>query len=110
MNLTKEDIELVEKFIDIKNRGFYVDGRQLTEAYNRILNKRANVTQCGSCLRQRINELEAALNQFKRLSESKTEQEQTPDKVEENKAATDAGNEDIKARMAKVRAARGKKK
>ena len=134
MNWNKEDIELVEKFIEIKNKGFYADGGQLTQVYNRVLDKRVNPTNCGSCIRQRINELEAALNQFRRLSEnvnsletqneaseSKTEQEQTPDKVEENasldagatnvetKAVSEAGNEDMKARMARVRAAKGKK-
>lgn len=66
---TKEDIALVEKFIDIKNRGYYVDGRQLTEVYNRVLNKNANVTNCGSCLRQRTNELETALLRFKKQLE-----------------------------------------
>ena len=40
---TDEDVKLVEKFIDIKNRGFYVDGNQLTQVYNRVLNKTVNV-------------------------------------------------------------------
>lgn len=66
---TKEDITLVEKFIDIKNRGYYVDGRQLTEVYNRVLHKNVNVTNCGSCLRQRTNELETALLRFKKQLE-----------------------------------------
>ena len=83
---TKEDIELVEKFIDIRNRGFYVSGEQLTSAYNRILHKNANVTQCGSCLRHRVGELEDALNQFKKLSEASKPQEQTDAKEKENKA------------------------
>ena len=79
---TSEDVQLVEKFIDIRNRGYYVSGEQLTEVYNRVLNKRVSVTQCGSCLRQRVNELEQALERFKKLS---AEQEPTPVKVEENK-------------------------
>ena len=68
---TSEDIKLVEKFIDIKNRGYYADGKQLTDAYNRILHKNANPTNCGSCIRQRITELEAALNHFKKAIENK---------------------------------------
>lgn len=83
---TSEDVKLVEKFIDIRNRGFYVSGEELTNAYNRILNKHANVTQCGSCLRQRVAELEAALNAFKRAIELEKKQEPTPIKEEENKA------------------------
>ena len=85
-NWTKEDVELVEKFIEIKNKGFYVDGTQLTDVYNRVLNKRVNPTNCGSCLRQRTNELEQALQRFKRLSESVKPAETTTTKEEENKA------------------------
>lgn len=72
---TDEDVKLVEKFINIKNKGYYCDGKQLTEVYNRILHKSVNVTQCGSCLRQRVNELESALNHFKsQIALEKTEQ------------------------------------
>lgn len=90
-----EDVKLVEKFIQIRNRGFYCSGEELTAVYNRVLHKRANVTMCGSCLRARITELEGALNQFKRKmalsspSESAKENEQTTIKEEENKASTE---------------------
>ena len=87
---TSEDVKLVEKFIEIKNKGFYVDGGQLTSAYNRILHKNVNVTQCGSCLRQRINELEAALNRFKELDKGLKEQEVDNVPQEENKAVRKA--------------------
>lgn len=68
-NWNDEDVKLVEKFIEIKNKGFYCDGKQLTEAYNRILHKSVGVTNCGSCIRQRVTELESALNQFKKQME-----------------------------------------
>lgn len=73
MKWTNEDVVLVEKFIDIKNKGFYCDGGQLTEVYNRVLEKSAPPTNCGSCMRQRISELEGALNQFKKTLEIKEE-------------------------------------
>ena len=73
MKWTNEDVVLVEKFIDIKNKGFYCDGGQLTEVYNRVLEKSAPPTNCGSCMRQRISELEGALNQFKKTLEVKEE-------------------------------------
>lgn len=73
MNWTKEDIELVEKFIDIKNRGYYCDGTQLTQVYNRVLGKNVNVTNCGTCLRGRVSELEAALNRFKEICKRQEE-------------------------------------
>lgn len=91
MNWNKEDIELVEKFIQIRNKGYYADGTQLTEVYNRVLDKRVNPTNCGSCIRQRINELEEALNRFKRLSEPSKEIEVDNTKEEENKAVRKAG-------------------
>lgn len=82
---TKEDVELVEKFIDIKRRGYYVDGGQLTEAYNRILHKSARPTNCGSCLRQRVQELEQALNAFKASIQVDKEPDGTTVEEEENK-------------------------
>ena len=110
MKINKEDIELIEKFIDIRNRGFYVDGTQLTEVYNRVLEKHVTPTSCGSCLRQRVNELAEALERFKRLSEASKPDEPITTPEEENKAVVDQKKEDMKARMEKVRAARGKNK
>ena len=76
MKWNNEDVVLVEKFIDIKNRGYYCDGGQLTEVYNRVLEKSAPPTNCGSCMRARISELETALNQFKKTLEVKEEEQQ----------------------------------
>lgn len=68
MKWTSDDVRMVEKFIEIKNKGLYCDGGQLTEVYNRVLDRKVNPTNCGSCIRQRINELEAALNRFRDAS------------------------------------------
>lgn len=84
MKWSKEDIELVEKFIEIKNKGYYCDGMQLTQVYNRVLEKNVNVTNCGTCLRVRVGELEAALNQFKALSEKTKQEEVNNDTPEQN--------------------------
>ena len=92
MKWNKEDIEMVEKFIDIRNKGFYCDGAQLTEVYNRVLEKHVNVTNCGSCLRQRVNELAEALERFKRLSEASKPDEGITTKEEENKEPRKAKN------------------
>ena len=90
MKWTSDDIKMVEKFIEIKNRGLYCDGGQLTEVYNRVLDRKVNPTNCGSCIRQRINELEAALNKFKMLSEELKEEEVDNVPQEENKAVRKA--------------------
>lgn len=84
MKWNQEDIELVEKFIEIKNKGYYCDGAQLTQVYNRVLEKNVNVTNCGSCLRGRVSELETALRQFKALSEKTKVEESTTDTPVEN--------------------------
>lgn len=62
---TEEDIKFVEKAVELKAKGYYIDSMQLTEHYNRILHKSVNNTSCGSCMRQRITELEQALNHYK---------------------------------------------
>lgn len=87
MKWTNEDVKLVEKFIDIKDRGYYVEGYELTQVYNRVLEKNVQPTNCGSCLRQRINELQVALEQFKKSIEvnSKASEEVLEDKVDNTK-------------------------
>lgn len=94
INWTDEDIKLVEKFIEIRNKNYYADGKQLTDCYNRLLGKHVNPTNCGSCLRQRTQELENALNHARELEKREAER-----KAEENKA-----------KMAAVRAAKKQKK
>lgn len=95
MKFTDEDIKMIEKFVEIRNRGFYCDGGQLTTVYNRVLEKHVAPTSCSSCMRARISELEGALNQFKRKmalsnpSESVKENDETTIKEEENKASTE---------------------
>ena len=74
MKWNNEDVVLVEKFIDIKNRGYYADSAQLNDVYNRVLEKNVAPTSCGSCMRARISELETALNQFKKTLEVKEEE------------------------------------
>ena len=89
---TKENIEFVEKAIEVKNKGYYLDGTQLTQKYNEILGKRLNPTNCGSCIRGRIQELENALNHYKeqlrKAQEASKQPEPTVDTPEENKEPT----------------------
>lgn len=82
---TDEDVKLVEKFIEIRNKGYYCDGAQLTAVYNRVLQKNVNVTNCGSCLRQRVNELADALDRFKRQLEVEKKKEEAEEPKETKK-------------------------
>lgn len=77
ITFTPEDVDLTEKFIQIKNKGYYASGEQVTEVYNRVFKKNLSSTTCGSCIRQRITELEGALKiwQEKQNKEEKIEEE-----------------------------------
>ena len=83
MKWNNEDVKLVEKFIDIRNRGYYADSAQLNDVYNRVLEKNVAPTSCGSCMRARISELETALNQFKKTLE--VNEEEQPKKTNKTK-------------------------
>ena len=75
MKWNNEDVKLVEKFIEIRNRGYYADSAQLNDVYNRVLEKNVAPTSCGSCMRARISELETAMNQFKKTLEVKEDEQ-----------------------------------
>lgn len=83
MNISKEDRELIRKFEQIMNKGHYVQSQQLTDAYNRILDKHVHNTTCGSCLRQRTKELIDTLNNVERREAR--EQEAAKKAIEEAK-------------------------
>lgn len=87
---TEEDIAFVRKAIEVKNRGLYVNSKQLTEAYNRILGKTANITNCGTCIRSRITELEKALKRYEAdIEKAKKETEITVEGKEDSKDVTE---------------------
>ena len=100
---TNEDISIVEKFVEIKNRGLYANGSQVTEAYNRILHQNLRPTNCGSCIRGRIQELENALNDFKRKIKA---QEQ----IENDKVDNVSPDENNEPTVEKKSVGRSKKK
>lgn len=102
MRFTDEDIKLIEKFIDIKDRGYYCDGGQLTVVYNRVMEKNVASTSCGACLRQRINELQVALQQFKKSIEvnSKASEDITEDKVDNTK---EEDNKPVRGKNKKIK-------
>lgn len=74
MKFTDEDIEAVEKFSSILNRGRYCNINEVTDVYNRVLEKAVRPTNCSSCIRQRVFELKNALDLWKK-QEAEKEQE-----------------------------------
>jgi len=102
MTITNEDLELIRKFQAIRDKGYYCDGKQVTDLHNKVLGTRLNPTNCGSCIRQRINALVAAADKFERMMKVQNEEE----KVEEPKDKDAL----VKERLAKARQAKKAKK
>lgn len=83
MTISSEDIKTIEKFIQIKNKGLYASGAEVTAVYNRCLGKNLASTNCSSCVRARIQELENALNRFKKELEVNNTQEEKEEPTEQ---------------------------
>lgn len=77
-----EDREKIEKLVEAKNRNYRVSSSEVTNLYNKILNKNVRNTGCSSCLRQRISELERKLKA--ELAEEAKAAEETAEITEEN--------------------------
>ena len=82
--ISKEDAEMIRKFDSIRQRGLYCDSKQLNDVYCRVLNKNVAPTTCGSCMRQRIQELVNALNAYEKSQEALKTEEPISDTPEEN--------------------------
>lgn len=77
LTISNEDIELIRKFEELKKKGYYADGSQVTQVYNRIFNLNLSSTSCGSCIRQRIQQMVDALNNFEKLCKKDEENVET---------------------------------
>lgn len=104
MSITNEDLKLIDKFNEIMQHGYYADGAQVTELYNRVINpqKPLTPTNCSACIRRRISDLVNFKNKFEKQLEIKNKAVSEP-------SETLSQDEVMKDRMAKVRAARKKK-
>ena len=78
INLTSDDIKLIESFQKIMEDGYYVASEDVTRAYNRILSANVPPTNCGSCIRRRVNELVMEKDKFK--ARLQAEEAKTPKK------------------------------
>lgn len=84
MTINSEDLKMIRKFQDIMSRGYYCDGKQVTDLHNKVLGTRLNSTNCGSCIRSRIQALVEAADKFERMIELEKKEEPVPVKEEEN--------------------------
>ena len=85
INMTSEDIKLIEKFEKIMGDGYYVASDDVTRAYNRILSANVPPTNCGRCITRTINELVNEKNKFKeRIKAETAKTDKTPKKRKKN--------------------------
>lgn len=85
MVLTSEDIEKIDKFEQIMNRGFFASGTEVTDLYNKIFDQKLSYTNCSSCIRTRISKMVTAKRRY--LEELAKAEENKP-QVEEKKEET----------------------
>ena len=70
MTLTNEDIQKIERFNEIMQHGYWVNGREVTDVYNRVMDKHLAPTSCSSCIRHRISELVKLMRRYKEQLET----------------------------------------
>lgn len=102
ITINADDIKLIRKFEEIKDKGYYASGEQVTAVYNRVLGKNLNSTSCGSCLRGRIQELVNALNAFEAKLKKQEEMAQEAlknDEVNNSPSDENKSTGDVKKRI-----------
>lgn len=92
-NFTEENIKMVERFIDIKNRGLYCSSQQLQNVYNQVFGVNMATTTCGSCLRKRVCDLEKALASWRKEQEKETQAKKETEITVEGKEDSKDGTE-----------------
>lgn len=104
MTITNEELKMIDEFNHIMQKGYYADGAQVTELYNKLVTPERPVasTNCSACIRRRISELVECKKKFEKQLEIENKAVSEP-------SETLSQDEVMKERMAKVRAARKKK-
>lgn len=80
--ITAEDIKLGTRMWEARQKGLYFETKAVTNLYNKLYNTNLNPTNCGSCIRKRIDGIHNKLEELKRLTEPK--EEIIEQKIEEN--------------------------
>ena len=80
---TNDDVEFVKKAIDLRNRGYYINSEELVNRYNSILGKNHEKTNCSSCLRRMVGELQRAYEIFEKQMQLNKPAENNEEKISE---------------------------
>lgn len=96
ITISDSNREKILKFKDMLKNAYYADGGQVTEVYNEVFGARERPTNCGTCIRQRMNALVGALDAIDRKLEELDKKSK-----EETKEVDNGGTGKTKARKAK---------
>ena len=69
--ITAEDIKLAERMWDARQKGLYFESRAVTTLYNKLYHTNLTATNCGSCIRKRIDGIWKKIQELKELTEPK---------------------------------------
>lgn len=84
ITINNDDVELIKKFKQIRDKGYYISGDEVTKVYNRVFNMHVETTNCSSCIRRRVSELIHVADTFtKQLELNKKEEEKVEEPVNE---------------------------
>jgi len=83
MRITSDDVTMLEKLINAKNKGLGVNATEVCNLYDRIMGKPCRRTTCSGCLKGYITAMESRFNKWKKELELAEEADNKP--VEEPK-------------------------
>ena len=66
--LTQEDIKHIEKMYEARQKGLYYDSKLVTDIYNKVFDVAVAPTNCGSCIRRRVDAIWGEYNKIKDLT------------------------------------------
>ena len=65
ITITDSNREKILKFKQMLTSSYYADSKQVTDVYNEVFGKSEQPTNCGTCIRQRMQSLVGALDAIK---------------------------------------------
>lgn len=79
IELTNNQIEKINLLSYSKTKNMRVNAREVTDLYNEVMGKRVRMTTCGTCIRNRIGELEGRLAMFKEQKQENKKKKKAAD-------------------------------
>ncbi len=92
--ITSDDIKLAERMHEARQKGLYFETRAVTSLYNKLYHTNLTATNCGSCIRKRIDGIWKKIQELKELTEpTKETTEPKPQPIIEPKQETNVRKE-----------------